>query len=75
MTAGQIAAELGNHSAKAGGGYMGCCPAHNDKNPSLAIDEDNDSLLIKCFAGCSQEFLDGVKDALRRWAEKNGGVL
>jgi hypothetical protein len=35
------------------GKYMACCPAHDDKSPSLAIKEvDNGRLLIKCWAGC-----------------------
>lgn len=37
--------------------YMACCPAHDDKSPSLAISEDRNGLiLLKCFAGC--EVLD-----------------
>lgn len=33
--------------------WMACCPAHNDKNPSLAISITNDDrILLKCFAGC-----------------------
>ena len=54
MSAESIAAALGHHTRKAGGGFMACCPAHEDKNPSLAIDENNGALLVKCFAGCEQ---------------------
>lgn len=33
--------------------WMACCPAHDDKNPSLAIKEEPDGrVLIHCFAGC-----------------------
>lgn len=35
------------------GRYIACCPAHEDKHPSLAIRDDNGTILIKCFAGCS----------------------
>ena len=35
------------------GKYIACCPSHNDKNPSLAIREDNGKILLHCFAGCS----------------------
>lgn len=35
------------------GRYIACCPAHSDKNPSLAIRNDNGTVLLKCFAGCS----------------------
>lgn len=33
--------------------WMACCPAHQDKTPSLAIAQANDGrVLLKCFAGC-----------------------
>ena len=36
-----------------GQNYMACCPAHDDKHPSLAIRELTDGrILLKCFAGC-----------------------
>ena len=35
---------------------MAPCPAHDDKNPSLAIsDGDDGKVLFHCHAGCSQE--------------------
>jgi hypothetical protein len=35
------------------GKWLACCPAHNDKSPSLAIKQtDNGKILIYCFAGC-----------------------
>ena len=34
-------------------GWMACCPAHNDINPSLSIKEDNGKILFHCFANCS----------------------
>lgn len=34
--------------------WVACCPAHDDKNPSLAVTELGDGkILIKCFAGCA----------------------
>lgn len=30
---------------------MACCPVHDDKNPSMAIKDDGDKILIRCF-GC-----------------------
>jgi hypothetical protein len=33
--------------------WLACCPAHNDKNPSLSIREVDDRLLVHCHAGCS----------------------
>lgn len=36
-----------------GGKYQACCPAHDDKGPSLAIREmDDGRILLHCFAGC-----------------------
>jgi DNA primase len=34
-------------------GWTACCPAHDDKNPSLAIAVEDKKILFKCFAGCS----------------------
>ena len=37
-------------------GYTACCPAHDDKNPSLSITQGtNGTILVKCHAGCSPE--------------------
>jgi len=40
-----------------GKGYMACCPAHEDNDPSLHIsDGDNGFPIVKCFStSCSQE--------------------
>ncbi|CUU35525.1 DNA primase [Armatimonadetes bacterium DC] len=43
------------------GSYLACCPAHDDKEPSLSLKEENGKLLWHCFAGCSQ---DAVQRAL-----------
>jgi hypothetical protein len=38
---------------RSGRGWLMCCPAHPDKNPSCTIaDGDNGKLLVKCWAGC-----------------------
>lgn len=35
------------------GQWKACCPAHDDRNPSLSIKEgDSGAVLLKCFAGC-----------------------
>lgn len=49
--------------------YVACCPAHDDRNPSLSITDADDKILVHCFSGCSQ---DEVLNALRdqgMWAE------
>lgn len=37
--------------------YKGCCPAHNDRNPSFTVtlDQSTGNILMKCFSGCSFE--------------------
>lgn len=36
--------------------WKACCPAHDDKNPSLAISETSDGVvLLKCWAGCTTQ--------------------
>lgn len=44
------------------GRWVACCPAHQDKTPSLAIREADDGrILIHCFSGCS---VDAVVSAI-----------
>lgn len=38
---------------KSGSGWSACCPAHDDRQPSLSIAEGDDGrVLLKCHAGC-----------------------
>lgn len=38
---------------KGPGSWRACCPAHDDRHPSLNIDETDDGrVLIHCFVGC-----------------------
>ena len=57
---------------KQGKCWIACCPAHDDKSPSLSIsDGDNGKPIVHCHAGCSQE---SVIEALRNrvlWPERN----
>jgi len=44
------------------GTWQACCPAHQDKSPSLALKTlDDGRILLHCFGGCSQK---EVTDAL-----------
>ncbi len=56
-----------DHPAPSAHGYVACCPAHEDRNPSLSIDETADGVvLIHCHAGCTcKEILAslGLRDA------------
>jgi hypothetical protein len=41
--------------------YLACCPAHDDKSPSLSIKEEHDGhILLHCFAGCSASDIVGT---------------
>jgi hypothetical protein len=43
-------------------GWLACCPAHNDREPSLSIGLGDDGhILLKCFAGCT---LDRIVEAM-----------
>ena len=44
------------------GSWTACCPAHDDKSPSLSIREGEDGrVLVHCFGGCDvQEVLGAV---------------
>lgn len=41
--------------------WIACCPAHDDKSPSLSVREaDNGTLLIHCFSGCDANSVLGA---------------
>lgn len=41
--------------------WVACCPAHEDKSPSLTIREKDDGrVLVHCFGGCSVEEILGA---------------
>ena len=61
MTAEHIAKPL--HGRKSGAGWMARCPAHQDRNPSLSLQDADCKVLAHCHAGCEQQ---AVVDALRR---------
>ena len=68
------AAEIAKHLKKAkragDGSWVACCPAHNDKNPSLSITdvEGRDTPLLHCHAGC--EFTEIVNN-IPQWPRSN----
>ena len=43
--------------------WTACCPAHDDKKPSLSLRDEGDRVLWKCHTGCTQ---DAVRQALKR---------
>lgn len=43
------------------GQWVACCPAHEDKRPSMTIAElDDGRVLVHCFSGCSVEEILGA---------------
>jgi putative DNA primase/helicase len=61
MNAESLAMALGGRNA--GAAWMACCPAHQDRDPSLAITNAKDgNVLVRCHAGCDQR---DVIEALR----------
>lgn len=42
------------------GAWTACCPAHDDRSPSLSIREEDDRVLVHCHAGCSVEAVLGA---------------
>lgn len=51
----KVLSRVPNHR-RSGKGYKACCPAHEDRNPSLSISVGDDGrVLLKCFAGCRAE--------------------
>lgn len=72
MNAESIASALGK-STRSGKGFKCCCPAHDDKNPSLVVrDTEHGGIFVKCYAGCSWR---DVKNALKSrglWPESGG---
>jgi len=49
------------HAKRSGKGWLAKCPAHDDRKPSLSIDEGSDGrALLKCHAGCSMDDVIGA---------------
>ena len=60
-----IARALNGH--KAGAGWMACCPAHDDRTPSLSLRENRGIILVHCHTGCSQEAVIAALKELELW--------
>lgn len=60
-TAEQVAVHLDRARRTRDGHWTACCPAHDDRSPSLSITDGRERLLLHCFSGCTFE---EVRDAL-----------
>ena len=55
-----------------GNGWLVCCPAHDDRNPSLSVRDGTDGgVLVHCHAGCAQR---DVLAALKECGLWDGGM-
>jgi hypothetical protein len=54
MTVREILSRL-NKVRRNGKGWLARCPSHDDRNPSLSVNEEGDSVLLHCHAGCTLE--------------------
>jgi hypothetical protein len=56
---------------RTGKGYMAPCPAHDDRSPSLSINERDGRVLVHCFAGCSQADVIAALRSRGLWPERD----
>lgn len=64
----RICSELGGKMVGSRGRCR--CPAHDDRSPSLCVTAGEKSLLIHCFAGCSQGAVIEALQARGLWIER-----
>ncbi|MBZ5677508.1 MAG: hypothetical protein LAP61_24965 [Acidobacteriia bacterium] len=69
MSAADIAKGL-QKARKSGGGWVACCPAHDDGNPSLSLRDADGKILVHCHAGCDQDAIVGALKGLGLWPER-----
>jgi putative DNA primase/helicase len=73
MTAKEIARVLGGR--KVGAVWMARCPAHDDRNPSLAIAiARNGKVLVHCHAGCDKRTVIATLEARGAWKTPRQGA-
>jgi hypothetical protein len=62
MSAENFLSRLSKVKKTGNGRWLACCPAHQDRSPSMSVKEESDQrVLIHCFAGCSpSDILDAV---------------
>lgn len=70
MNAAGIARSL-RSGRRSGSGWVACCPAHQDQNPSLSLRDSGDGrVLVRCHAGCAQGEVIVALKALTLWPEQ-----
>jgi hypothetical protein len=75
ITAKEIADGL-EKARRVGDGYIACCPAHDDNNPSLSIkDGDTGKPVVRCRSRCSQESVIEALEERGLWYTSPSGAL
>ena len=70
MNAAKIAHAL-HGGRKSGAGWIACCPAHEDRTPSLSLRDSTDGqVLVHCHAGCAQAAVVGALKDLGLWPQR-----
>jgi putative DNA primase/helicase len=55
-------------SMRTSGGFLCCCPAHEDRAPSLSLGYgDHGKILVHCFAGCDPKSVIAALQAHNLW--------
>ncbi|MFT7571764.1 MAG: putative DNA primase/helicase [Paracoccaceae bacterium] len=66
ISADKIAVSLGGRQS--GSGWIAPCPSHDDRTPSLSLDDcDDGRVLVHCHAGCEQESVIKALKSLGLW--------
>ena len=72
MGAAHLAHTLRN-TRRNGRGWMCRCPVHEDKDPSLSVEDREGKILVHCFGGCSQEVVISELRRLGLWPKSPRG--
>lgn len=73
-TAERVAALL-NKARRTPNGYHACCPAHDDKNPSLFLADGTDGLALRCYAGCQyRDIVSALERLGAQLSRKTDGI-
>lgn len=53
MTISDLLSRLDGVKPRGAGKFVGRCPAHPDRSPSLSVAEGHKGILLRCWAGCA----------------------
>ena len=71
----EACARLLNKPQKTPTGWKACCPAHEDRNPSLFLADGRDGLALVCYAGCAyQNIVQALENRGAELSRKSEGI-